>query len=226
MRCAKINPLFSLWLLVVFSIGCKHPNNQLKYIIELIGSEFDLTKIQSIAHINDVNDTQLYRWKNHVVMYSQIQDVERLSKQLKTEFPDLEIKIYDRPFYNFSKEERCANASVSPEWEHILLTANLVKEEALQKAYLHYHKTQFEEWPEVSQGFCNAGFQELLVYKNKRQLMLVISIPKGTSLDELNPKTIENNPRMVEWNQMMGKYQEGIAGTQPGEKWVFLNKVE
>jgi L-rhamnose mutarotase len=84
--------------------------------------------------------------------------------------------------------------------------------------------TQFEEWPEVSDGFCNAGFQQLLLFRNGRQLMLVISIPEGKTLDELNPKTIENNPRMVEWNKIMDKYQEGIEGTKPNEKWVILRK--
>jgi hypothetical protein len=30
---------------------------------------------------------------------------------------------------------------------------------------------------------------------------------------------------MVEWNKIMGKYQEGIEGTKKGEVWVFLEKV-
>jgi hypothetical protein len=56
--------------------------------------------------------------------------------------------------------------------------------------------------------------------------MLVISIPADKTLDELNPKTVENNPRMDEWNQIMGKYQEGIEETEPDEKWVFLSEVK
>ena len=55
--------------------------------------------------------------------------------------------------------------------------------------------------------------------------MLVISIPKGESLDKLNPKTTENNPRVDEWNKIMNKYQEGIEGTKPGETWVFFKKL-
>jgi hypothetical protein len=96
----------------------------------------------------------------------------------------------------------------------------------MQQEYLDYHNTQFTEWPEISQGFCNAEFQQLLLYRNGKQLMLIISIPADKTLDELNPKTTENNPRMNEWNQIMGKYQEGIEGTEPGEKWIFLNKLD
>jgi hypothetical protein len=54
--------------------------------------------------------------------------------------------------------------------------------------------------------------------------MLVISIPKGENLEKLNPKTTENNPRVEEWNTIMRKYQEGLEGTRPGEKWVELRK--
>jgi hypothetical protein len=55
--------------------------------------------------------------------------------------------------------------------------------------------------------------------------MLVISIPKGESLDKLNPRTTVNNPRVDEWNKIMKKYQEGIQGTKPGETWVFLKQM-
>jgi hypothetical protein len=41
----------------------------------------------------------------------------------------------------------------------------------------------------------------------------------------LNPKTVENNPKMVEWNKIMRKYQEGIEGTTKGESWVFLKNL-
>jgi L-rhamnose mutarotase len=95
----------------------------------------------------------------------------------------------------------------------------------MQKEYLNYHKTQSEKWPEVSKGFCNAGFQQLLVLKNERQLMLIISIPKGESLDQLNSLTTKDNPRMDEWNAIMKKYQEGIIGADKGVVWTFLKPV-
>jgi L-rhamnose mutarotase len=96
----------------------------------------------------------------------------------------------------------------------------------MQQEYVDAHTTQFDKIPQIAEGFCNANFQQLLVFKNGRQLMLVISIPKGESLDKLNPKTTENNPQMIEWNKRMSKYQEGIEGTKKGEIWVFLKKLE
>ena len=127
-------------------------------------------------------------------------------------------------FYEFNRSH-CGEKPTTGEWQHILLTADLVENKKLQQEYLDYHATQFEKWPEISKGFCNAGFQQLLIYKHGRQLVLVISIPKGESLDKLNPKTTENNPRVDEWNKIMAKYQQGITGTKKGETWVFLKKI-
>ena len=126
--------------------------------------------------------------------------------------------------YQFSKYEHCKQTPAA-EWEHTLLTCNLVDNVKLQQEYMDYHSTQFEKWPEVSQGFCNADFQQLQVFRNGRQLLLVISIPKGKTLAELNPKTTENNPRVNDWNTLMKKYQTGIEGTKADEVWVELINV-
>jgi len=134
------------------------------------------------------------------------------------------MKHYDTPMYLFDRIKHCVDSTVDKPWKDYLLTANLVADTAMQKEYMHYHEVQFQEWPEVAKGFCNADFQQLLVFRNGRKLLLVISIPANKTLDELNPKTEENNPRVVEWNKMMSKYQEGIEGTKQGETWVFLNK--
>ena len=194
--------------------------------IELIGEGFDAEKVKSISKANGVIDPQLYQWENHLVLYAKLNHIESLEKELKDVYPKSQIKTYDQPVYNFSKAERCADKNVAEEWENILLTANLVDDEKKQNEYLDYHRTQFEKWPEVSNGFCNANFQQLQVFKNGRQLMLVISIPKGKTLDELNPKTTLNNPRVDDWNKIMSQYQTGIEGTQPGESWVFLKKLD
>lgn len=218
-----------LTLILTLNLACDTTNDEKaanKYIVEFIGADINHGKIKAIADESGIVDASLYQWKDHIVLYSKVKNIELVTERMAKELPSVKIKIYDKPFYNFTKSERCVGGFIASEWKHIILTANLVEDKQMQQEYLDYHKTQFEEWPEVAQGFCNAEFQQLLVYKNGRQLMLVISIPANKTLDELNPKTTENNPRVNEWNQIMGKYQEGISGTEPGEKWVFLDKVK
>ncbi len=197
------------------------------FIIELVatpGGQVDTALLKAVCLQNGLEHPDLYKWKDHYVVYTNGSNPQQLGVAIRSAFPSATVRIYEAPFYEFNRA-RCPDQSDVKDWDHILLTANLVKDTLLQKEYMTYHSTQFEKWPEVSNGFCNASFQQLLLFRNGRQLMLVISIPKGASLDELNPKTTENNPRVNEWNELMKKYQEGIQGTKPGEVWVFLEEM-
>ena len=202
-------------------------NTEHNEVIELVvkeGTQLDLPKLKQLLAKNNMDSNAIYQWQNHYVIFDKVVDVGVMQGRLQNNFPNTEVKVYPDLFYEFNRKY-CDDKSTAKKWDHILLTCNLVADKKLQQEYLNYHATQFEKWPELSKGFCNASFQQLLIYRNGRQLVLVISIPKGESLDKLNPKTTENNPRVGEWNKIMDKYQEGILGTKKGETWVFLKKL-
>lgn len=202
-------------------------NTEHNEVIELVvkpGDMVDVQKLKAILLKSNMDTAAIYQWQNRYVIFDKVQDVSVIQGRLQNNFPGVEVKVYPDMFYEFNRKY-CSDKTVAREWDHILLTCNLVANKKAQQEYLDYHATQFEKWPELSKGFCNAGFQQLLIYRNGRQLLLVISIPKGESLDKLNPKTTENNPKVDEWNKIMGKYQEGIEGTKKGETWVFLKKL-
>lgn len=203
-------------------------NEEHNEVIELVvkeGMQLNLPKLKELLANNNMDSNAIYHWQNHYVVFSKVQDIAVMQGRIANNFPEAEVRVYHDMFYEYSKKQHCTNKTVAKEWEHIILTTNLVEDKKLQKEYLNYHVTQFEKWPEVSKGFCNAGFQQLLIFRNGRQLILVISIPKGESLDKLNPRTTASNPRVDDWNKIMKKYQEGIKGTKPGETWVFLEKL-
>ncbi len=196
-------------------------------VFELIFKSSDVPTdraLKTFAKENNLLPTAIYKWNNRLVIYTSSLKVESLQQTLKR-LNATEIKLYENLFYDFNREKNCGDKPVA-EWDNIILSANLVKDEKMQNEYLNYHKTQFEKWPEISKGFCNAEFQRLAIFKKDRQLMLIISIPKGKKLDDLNPKTTLNNPKVDEWNAIMKKYQEGIEGTKPEEVWVFFKPVE
>jgi len=204
-------------------------NKERKELIEMIaanGKPIDTKKISAFLKERGVKNPSIYQWKNHVVIYSFIQDLSVLRGKLQKLFDNVSVKVYQNLMYDFERKEHCNDDKVTDDWETIMMTADLVTSPEKQQEYLQYHATQFEKWPEVARGFCNAEFQQLLVFKNQRQLMLLISIPKGKSLDKLNPKTSENNPRVDEWNKIMAQYQQGIEGTKKGEVWVLLKQVQ
>jgi L-rhamnose mutarotase len=196
-------------------------------VFELVFKNADLPgkqTLETFAAENNLVTSAIYQWNNRLVIYTTSLKVESLQQTLKR-LNASEIKLYEDLIYDFNRQENCGEPPVA-EWQNIILSADLVEEEKMQKEYLAYHQTQFEKWPEVSKGFCKAEFQRLAIFKKGRQLMLIISIPKGKKLDDLNPKTTENNPRVDEWNSMMKKYQEGIEGSKPDEVWVFFKPME
>lgn len=166
----------------------------------------------------------IYQWENHWLLCVDASESKQIQSKIEKHFPRTIQKNYDKPFYQFNRQEHC-NQKSAAEWTSVIMTANLVEDVDMQEEYMKYHQTQFENWPEVSQGFCNADFQQLLLFRNGRQLMLVISIPKGEDLDELNPLTTENNPRVDEWNSIMSKYQEGVENAPEGATWIEFQQI-
>jgi L-rhamnose mutarotase len=193
-------------------------------MIELVvpdGILFRIDSLKRFLYKYNIDSSAVYSWKNHHVVYATVTDIAVLEGRLKNNFAGVVIRVYHDLFYQFDRRD-CGEQVAPQKWKHYILTANLVRDTKLQKEYLDAHATQRQYWPEVSKGFCNAGFQQLQLFRNGRQLMLVISIPAGETLDALDPKTRINNPRMDDWNATMKKYQEGIAGTVKNETWVFL----
>lgn len=129
----------------------------------------DIKKIKAFCGSHHIPLSWVYQWQNRAVIYGHIPHVLDNQKRLQQLFPKATVKLYEDPFYIFSNQVNCNNKITKARaWDHIILTANLVADTIKQRAYLQYHATQFKQWPEVSRGFCNAGFQQLLVYK-KRQ---------------------------------------------------------
>jgi len=207
------------------SLPVNEEHDQMIEMVVKSGMRLYIPKLRQVLAQNNVDSNAIYQWQNRFVIFAKVADVGVMQSRLKNNFPDAEVKVYHDMFYEYSKKKHCADKAGAREWQHIILTANLVADKKKQQEYLDYHATQFEKWRDIARGFCNADFQQLLIFRNGRQLMLVISIPKGESLDKLNPRTTENNPKMVEWNKIMRKYQEGIAGTKAGETWVFLTRL-
>lgn len=215
-----------IYIVLLFLTSCGQRYSAHPSVVELVDMDyrFSSQQLMNFCQKNDIEKENLFEWQNHWCIYTDEQHVDHLATQLGTEFPLLKINVYKKPFYNFNREKLTGEKPAS-EWTHILMTANLVGDTTMQNQYLEYHRTQFEKWPEVSKGFIHADFQQVLVFRNGRQLMLVISIPKGKTLDELNPKTTENNPRVDEWNKIMAKYQQGIDDASKGATWVVFKQV-
>ncbi len=214
-------------LVTVFIISCTSNNRSFSpSIIEMVDERSVISREEMLryAEAYQIDKNSLFNWENRWVFYVDESRLGELTTGLEDCFTEHEIKVFAKPFYRFSREQNC-NKKSAAQWTHTIMTANLVADTQLQDEYMEFHRLQFEEWPEVPDGFCKAFFQQVMLFREGRQLMLVISIPSGENLDELNPKTTENNPRVDEWNSIMARYQEGIEGAPEGVVWIEFEQV-
>ncbi|WP_437919027.1 L-rhamnose mutarotase [Sphingobacterium sp. LRF_L2] len=167
--------------------------------------------------------TNVFHWKNYTLLLTTDELSKKMAGAWLATYPQVEYKLFNNLFYSFDRS-RCDVQTETQDTDFVLLTAQLRDDKSKEEAYLEAHKKQYEEWPEVAKGFCQAGFEEVLLYRNNRQLMLYISFPKGKKFEDIDPLTLKDNPRVEEWNRLMGTYQEGIAGTAANETWIFYKK--
>lgn len=180
--------------------------------------------VVSFAKAQGIEDPEIYEWGNYYLLVTNDELGKKVNSALMASHPQLQVDLFNDLFYAFEREKYGEAQSNDGELDYVLLTAQLKEDKALQEEYFRLHDAQVEEWPEVIQGFYNAGFEEVLVYRKGRQLLLYISYPKGQNFAEIDKLTTKDNPRVEEWNKIMSTYQEGIKGTDKGEVWIFYKK--
>ncbi len=219
--------LFYFLIFLFITTGCSNHHALSTSVIEIVDYDyrFSTQTLLNFTKENNIDKSLIYQWQNHWVIYCSTRDAGDIKVKLENKYPKLTIRLYENPFYNFNRQ-KYSHEKPAALWDNIIMTSNMVADSNKQNEYLQYHRTQFEKWPEISKGFSNASFQQVLVFRHGRQLMLIISIPKGESLDKLNPKTTENNPRVVEWNSIMSNYQVGIDDAPKGVTWVRFDQLK
>ncbi|WP_104383824.1 L-rhamnose mutarotase [Sphingobacterium sp. HMA12] len=189
--------------------------------IHNVKMQLEMAEIKDFFARQGADSSQVYRWKDYILLMTDDEIGKKISSAWIANYPAIPHKLFNDLFYTF---DRSSCGGKVKDTDFVLLTAQLVDDKSKQEAYYNAHKTQFKEWPEVAAGFCKAGFDEVLVYRNGRQLMLYISFPKGQDFKTIDQLTTKGNPRVIEWNKLMGSYQEGIPGTEKDETWIFYKQ--
>lgn len=177
--------------------------------------------VDSLVIANKLDSSSILKWNNHLVfLQNNILFHDKFINDLKS-LSIGNVKTYTDVIYEFDRSS-CNDFLSDTETKQHLLSVNLVKDKEKQQEYINYHTSQKDDWPELSQGFCNEGFQSLTMYKQGRQIMLLITIPRENDLGEMSAKNSKNNPKVKEWDDIMYNYQEGLPGTKQNQKWVLF----
>ena len=101
------------------------------------------------------------------------------------------------------------------------LALDLVEDKNLISDYKIHHKNV---WPEIEKSIKNTGITNLEIYCISNRLFMIIEAEDNFSFEEKNKKDI-NNPKVLEWETLMWKYQQALPVAKPGEKWMLMDLI-
>jgi L-rhamnose mutarotase len=101
------------------------------------------------------------------------------------------------------------------------LALDLVDDQQLIAEYESYHQAV---WPEIKHSITSSGITNMEIYRFSNRLFMIMETNANFSFEN-KTKLDAANVKVAEWEQLMWKYQQAIAGSKPGEKWVLMDKI-
>ena len=101
------------------------------------------------------------------------------------------------------------------------LTLDLKDDPKLIAEYKRYHE---KIWPEVTRSIKDSGIDDMEIYLLGTRMFMVMEVNESFSF-EAKTKADQLNPRVQEWERLMGTFQQLLPQAGPGEKWLLMERV-
>ncbi len=101
------------------------------------------------------------------------------------------------------------------------LALDLKDDVALIAEYETYHQNV---WPEILQSIKESGIEHMDIYRTGNRLFMIMEVNEQFSF-ERKAAADAANEKVQEWETLMWKYQQGLPGSKPGEKWTLMNNI-
>jgi L-rhamnose mutarotase len=101
------------------------------------------------------------------------------------------------------------------------LTLDLKDDPARIAEYKRYHQ---RIWPEIRDSLFAAGVTNMEIYLLGTQMFMIMDVSDDFSFEKKAAMDAAN-PKVVEWEALMGNFQAVRAGSDPVRRWVAMEKV-
>jgi L-rhamnose mutarotase len=101
------------------------------------------------------------------------------------------------------------------------LTLDLKDDPALIAEYKRYHE---KVWPEVTESLKDAGVVDMEIYLLGTRMFMIMEVDSEFSLAK-KAKMDLANPKVREWEELMGRFQNPLPNASPVERWQLMEKV-
>jgi L-rhamnose mutarotase len=101
------------------------------------------------------------------------------------------------------------------------LTLDLKNDPKLIAEYKRYHE---KIWPEITRSIKDAGIEDMEIYLLGTRMFMIMEVNESFSF-EAKTKADQLNPKVHEWESLMGTFQKPLPQAKPGEKWLLMERV-
>jgi L-rhamnose mutarotase len=101
------------------------------------------------------------------------------------------------------------------------LTLDLKDDPKLIADYRRYHE---KIWPEITRSIKDSGIEALEIYLLGARMFMIMEVNQHFSF-EAKSRADQSNPKVQEWENLMGTFQQRLPQAKPGEKWLLMEKI-
>ena len=101
------------------------------------------------------------------------------------------------------------------------LTLDLKDDPRLIAEYKRYHE---KIWPAITKSMSDAGIEDGEIYLLGTRMIMILEVNEQFSF-ETKARMDAENPKVVEWEQLMWKFQLPLPQAKPGEKWLLMERI-
>jgi len=97
------------------------------------------------------------------------------------------------------------------------LAIDLQEDPALMEEYKRYHR---DVWPEVKQSLGDSGILAMEIYLVLNRLFMMIETKDDFSFEAKAAADLAN-PKVQEWEALMGRLQKPLPNSDPNKDWKW-----
>jgi len=101
------------------------------------------------------------------------------------------------------------------------LTLDLKNDPKLIAEYKRYHE---KIWPEITRSIKDSGIEDMEIYLLGTRMFMIMEVSGDFSF-EAKAQADQINPKVQEWETLMGTFQQLLTEANPGEKWLRMERI-
>ena len=101
------------------------------------------------------------------------------------------------------------------------LTLDLKDDPELIAQYKRHHE---KIWPEITRSLRDAGIEDAEIYLLGTRMFMILETNDQFSF-EAKARMDAANPKVQQWEQLMWTFQQPLAHSKPGEKWLQMERI-